>query len=92
MSFFSTFKSETCANTHEIEQQSSVDQEIETEVKSFLAEESLSAEEVKEAEVLSWCNSHKKKCTHLARFVRRHFSAPPSSVYSERLFLKDGNL
>ena len=29
-------------------------QEIETEIKAFLAEENLSAEEVKEAEVLSW--------------------------------------
>ena len=56
LSVYSTFKSET-TNTHESMQQDSVDQEIETAIKAFLAEESLSAEEVKEikeAKVLSW--------------------------------------
>ena len=43
LSFYSTFKSEGNANTHESEQQDSVDQEIETEIKAFLAEENLSA-------------------------------------------------
>ena len=33
LSFYSTFKSETSADTHESEQQDSVDQEIETEIK-----------------------------------------------------------
>ena len=92
MLFYSTFKSETSADTHESEQQDSVDQEIETEIKAFLAENNLPAEEVKEAEVLSWWNSNKKKYTHLARFARRYLSAPPSSVYSERLFSEAGNL
>ena len=54
MSFYSTFKSETSADTYESEQQDSVDQEIETEIKAFWAENNLPPEEVKEAEVLSW--------------------------------------
>ena len=33
LSFYSTFKSETCANTHESEQHDLVDQEIKTEIK-----------------------------------------------------------
>ena len=52
---YSTFKSERSANNHESEQQDSVNQEIETEIKAFLAEE------VKEDEVLSLWNSNKKK-------------------------------
>ena len=67
--------------------QDSVDQEIETEIKAFLAEE------VEVAEVLSWWNLNKKTCLHLARFARRYFPALPSSVYSERiLFSEAGNL
>ena len=54
MSFYSTFKPETSANTQESEQHDLVDQEIETEIKIYLAEESLSAQKVEEAEVLSW--------------------------------------
>ena len=54
LSFYSTFKSEKSKKVNESEQKDSVDQEIETEIKAFLAEENLSAEEVKEAEVLSW--------------------------------------
>ena len=54
MSFYSTFKSERSANTYESEQQDSVDQETETEFKAFLAEENVSAEEVKEVVVLAW--------------------------------------
>ena len=92
MLFYSTFKSETSADSNESEKQDSVDQEIETEIKAFLAENNLPAEEVKEAEVLSWWNLNKKKYTHLARFARRYLSAPPSSVYSERLFSEAGNL
>ena len=63
-----------------------------TENKFFLAEENLSAEEVKEAEVLSWWNSNKRQYTDFARFTRRYLSAPLSSVYSERLFSEAGNL
>ena len=37
LSFYSKFKSERSANTNESEQQDSVDQEIETEIKSFSA-------------------------------------------------------
>ena len=33
-----------------------------------------------------------KKILHIASFERRYFAALPSSVYSKRLFLKDGNL
>ena len=55
-----SIKSETSANTQESEQHDLVYQEIETEIKLYLAEENLSAQKVKEAEVLSWCNSNKK--------------------------------
>ena len=64
MLFYPPFKSETSANTPECERQDSVDQEIKTEINFFSAEEDLSAEEVKEFEVLSWWNS-KKKHTHI---------------------------
>ena len=43
-------------NTLESEQQDLVYQEIETKIKVFLLLKNLSAEEVKEAEVLSWWN------------------------------------
>ena len=39
LSFYSTFKSETRANTKESEQHDLVYQEIETEIKLYLAEE-----------------------------------------------------
>ena len=51
-------KSERSANAHEKEQQNSVDQEIETEIKAFLAEENLSAEKVKEASAFFCWNSN----------------------------------
>ena len=54
LSLYSTSKSDTSTNTYESEQQDSVDQQIETEIKCFVAEKYLSAEEAKEAEVLSW--------------------------------------
>ena len=78
---YSTFKSETSANTKESEQHDLVCQEIETEIKLYLDEENFSAQKV---EVLSWWNSNKIKYTHLARFARRYLLRPPSSVYSER--------
>ena len=52
LSFYSTLKPEASANTQESEQHDLVDQEIETEIKLYLAEENLSAQEVVEAEVL----------------------------------------
>ena len=76
---FYKFKTKRSANTYESWQQDLIDREIETEVEAFLAEE------VKEAEVLFWWNSNKKKYTHLSRFARRHLSAPESYVYCERL-------
>ena len=79
MSLYSTLESETNLNTHESEEQDSADQEIETEI-IFLAEE------VKEAEVLSWWNSNKKKYTYLVRFAKRYLSTLPSSVYSRKFF------
>ena len=70
-----------------------VDHKIETKIKLYLTEENLSTELVEEAKVFSWWNSNKrKKNTHLARFARRYLSAPPSSVYSKRLFSEAGNL
>ena len=46
--FFSVFKSETSANTHESEQHNLVCQEIETEMNLYLAEENLSAQKFEE--------------------------------------------
>ena len=86
MSFYSTFKPETNANTQESEQLYLVDGEIETEIKLYLAVESLSAQKVEEAEVLSWWNSNKKKYTYLVRFAKRYLSTLPSSVYSRKFF------
>ena len=63
MSFYSTFKSETSANTKESEQHDLICQESETDIKLYMAEENLSAQKVEEAEVLSWWNSNKKKST-----------------------------
>ena len=61
MSLYSTFESERSLTTHEKEQQDLVDKEIETEIKTFLPEKKLSADEVKEAEVLFCWNLNKKK-------------------------------
>ena len=55
-----------------------------------MAEEKLSAEEVKEAWVLSSCNLNFKKYTHFTRFVIRYLSAPTFSVYYEKLFSETG--
>ena len=90
MSFYSTFKPETSANTQESEQHDLVNQDIETETTLYLAEENL-AHKVEEAEVLSLWNSN-KKYIHLARFPRRYLLVLTSSVYYERFFLEDGNL
>ena len=51
-----------------------------------------SAEKVKEAKVMSWWKSNKKKYTNFSRFARRYLSAQLSSVYSEKLFSEAGNL
>ena len=64
----------------ESKQQNLDDQEIETNIKFFVAKENLSFEEVKEAEVLLWGNSNKKKYSHLARFARIYLLAPSFSV------------
>jgi len=53
LSFYSTFKLETKANTQESEQPGLINQEIETEIKLYLNLENLSAQKVEEAEVLS---------------------------------------
>ena len=73
LSLYSTFKPETSANTQESEQHDLVDQEIETEIKLYFAEENLSAQKVEEAEVLSLWNSNKTKYIHLARLAKDIF-------------------
>ena len=55
------FKSETSVNTHENEQQDSVDLETETKIIFFLAEENSTAGKVKKAEVLD--TSHITFCS-----------------------------
>ena len=65
LSFYSAFKWETSANTHESEQQGSVDQEIETEIKFFSANLSV--------EVLSWWNSNKNKKIHILPGLKEDF-------------------
>ena len=61
MSFYSAFLPDTVVNTQESKQLDLIDQETETEINSYLAEENLSTQKVKEAEVLSLLNSNKKK-------------------------------
>jgi len=59
LSFYSTFKSETRADTKESEQHDLVYQEIETEIKLYLAEENLNAKKIEEVEALSLKNLNK---------------------------------
>ena len=54
LSFLSTVKPETSANTQESEQHDLVYQKIKTKIRFYLAEENWSAQKVEQAEVLSW--------------------------------------
>ena len=73
------------------EQQNMKSDEVIAEINSFLTEVNLKSQ-AKEADVLEWWNLNKSKYPHLASFARKCLSAPPSSVYSERLFSEAGNL
>ena len=59
--FYLTFKSNRCEVTKKSDHKDLVDKEIKTEVNSVLAEKILSAEKVKQAEVLSQFETETKK-------------------------------
>ena len=80
LSFYSTEEEEA-----QNEQQNMKSDEVIAEINSFLTEVNLKSQ-AKEADVLEWWNLNKSKYPHLASFVRKCLSAPPSSAYSERLF------
>ena len=77
------FKIESKTATQEDEQQDSIYEEIEAEIKGFFATENLSAETEKD-KVLNWWNLKKTKYPHHASFVRKYLAALSHSVYSER--------
>ena len=87
LSFYSTEEEEEAQN----EQQNIKSDEVFAEINSFLIEENLRSH-TKEADVLQWWNLNRAKYPYLASFARKCLSAPPSSVYSERLFSEAGNL
>ena len=76
------FKIDLNTVTREDEQQESIAEEIEAEIKGFFATESLYAE-TKEGKVLNCWNFNKSKHPHLASFVRKYLATLSSSVYSE---------
>ena len=86
LSFYSTEEEEA-----QNEQQNIKSDEVFAEINSFLIEENLRSH-TKEADVLQWWNLNRAKYPYLASFARKCLSAPPSSVYSERLFSEAGNL
>ena len=88
MSFYSTFKSETRANTKESEQHDLVYQEIETEIKLYLAEENSSAQKVK-AVSLKKLKRYILIWSGLQEGIFRHHHL---LFFSERLFSEAGNL
>ena len=77
----SLFKIDSKIATQDDEQQDSIDEEIETEIKGFFATENLNAE-TKEEKVLNYWNLNGSKYPHLASFAREYFAVPSSSVYS----------
>ena len=79
---------------HENEQKDLRNDELVSEVKSFLDTWNLRSKEVetKEVEPLCWWNLKKWKYPHLVNFARRYLSEPPSSVQTEGLFHEAGNL
>ena len=85
------FQTETESTTQENEQQDSVNVEIEAEIKGFFAEANLH-KQIEEAKMLTGWNLNKTTYLHLTSFSGKYLSAPPFSVYSERLFSEAGNL
>ena len=74
--------------TKEDEQQDSIHEEIEAELKRFFAIENLNIE-IEEDKVLNWLNSNNSNYQHLASFARKCLAALKSSVYSE-IFIFEG--
>ena len=83
--FYPSFKKKKSANIHESEQQDSVNQEIETEIKFFLAGKKILLKMLKNLK--SRLNSNKIKYTHLARFAKSYFLVPPS-LFIEKVHFK----
>ena len=85
LSFYSTEKEKEAQN----EQQNLKSDKVVAEINSFLTKVNLKIH-AKEANFLEWWNLNRAKYPYLESFARKGLSAPPSSVYSERLF--SGNL
>ena len=67
------------------EQQDSIDEKIDAEIKGLLPTENLNAE-TEEAKVLNW--GEQNKVPIYSRFARKYLSAPSSSVYSKNYILE----
>ena len=77
--YYSLFEKESNTATQEDEQQDSLDEEIEAEIKGFYATENLN-EVTEEDKVLNMWNLNKTKYPHLASFAKKYFAALSTSV------------